>query len=80
MTSFVAAVIQSELLGIGMAKVFCIQSKQMRVRRCQSIEEQPFKAPMKINFLMGLIIFPVFLIILLIPAGIWLMGSLKFFQ
>ena len=36
MTSFVAAVIQSEQLGVSMAKVLRIQSDQMRVKRRQT--------------------------------------------
>jgi tight adherence protein C len=47
MTSFVAAVIQSEQLGVSMAKVLRIQSDQMRVRRRQHAEEEAHKAPLK---------------------------------
>jgi len=47
MTSFVAAVIQSEQLGVSMAKVLRIQSDQMRIRRRQLAEEQAHKAPIK---------------------------------
>ena len=36
MTSFVAAVIQSELLGVSMSKVLRIQADQMRIRRRQA--------------------------------------------
>jgi len=39
MTSFVAAVIQSEQLGVSMAKVLRIQSEQMRMKRRQRAEE-----------------------------------------
>jgi tight adherence protein C len=80
MTSFVAAVIQSEMLGVSMAKVLRIQSDQMRVRRRQYAEEQAHKAPIKMIFPMGLLIFPALLIILLTPAGLRLWGSLKYFQ
>jgi tight adherence protein C len=38
LTSFVAAVIQSEMLGVSMAKVLRIQSDQMRVKRRQHAE------------------------------------------
>ncbi len=68
MTSFVAAVIQSEQLGVSMAKVLRIQSEQMRMKRRQRAEEEAHKAPVKMIFPMGLLIFPSILIILLTPA------------
>ena len=46
MTSFVAAVIQSEQLGVSLAKVLRIQSDQMRVKRRQRAEEEAHKAPL----------------------------------
>jgi len=80
MTSFVAAVIQSEMLGVSMAKVLRIQSDQMRIKRRQHAEEEAHKAPIKMIFPMGLLIFPSLMIILLTPAGFRLWGSLKYFQ
>jgi tight adherence protein C len=79
LTSFVAAVIQSEMLGVSMAKVLRIQSDQMRVKRRQHAEEEAHKAPIKMIFPMGLFIFPALLIVLLTPAGLRLYGSLKYF-
>ncbi len=79
MTSFVAAVIQSEMLGVSMAKILRIQSDQMRVKRRQRAEEEAHKAPIKMIFPMGLFIFPALLIVLLTPAGLRLYGSLKYF-
>ncbi|MFN2147797.1 MAG: type II secretion system F family protein, partial [Anaerolineales bacterium] len=58
LTSFVAAVIQSEQLGVSMAKVLRIQSDQMRVRRRQMAEEEAHRAPIKMIFPIGLLIFP----------------------
>jgi len=75
MTSFVAAVIQSEQLGVSMAKVLRIQSDQMRVRRRQMAEEEAHRAPIKMVFPIGLLIFPSLLIILLGPAAMLLMRS-----
>jgi tight adherence protein C len=80
MTSFVAAVVQSEMLGVSMAKVLRIQSDQMRVRRRQYAEEQAHKAPIKMIFPMGLLIFPSLMIVLLTPAFLRLAGALKYFQ
>lgn len=75
MTSFVAAVIQSELLGVSLAKVLRIQADQMRVRRRQLAEEEAHKAPLKMLIPMGLLIFPSLLIVLLTPAALKLMRS-----
>src|ERR1044071_9598557 len=76
MTSFVAAIIQSEQLGVSMAKVSPIQSDQMRVKRRQYAEEEAHKAPIKMIIPMALLIFPSIMIIILTPAAIQIMGSL----
>ncbi|MGD8555565.1 MAG: type II secretion system F family protein, partial [Anaerolineales bacterium] len=75
MTSFVAAVVQSEQLGVSMAKVLKVQSTQMRVRRRQLAEEEAHRAPVKMVFPIGLLIFPSLMIILLGPAIMQLLGS-----
>jgi tight adherence protein C len=72
MTSFVAAIIQSEVLGVSLAKVLRIQSDQMRVRRRQVAEEKAHQAPVKMILPLAFLIFPSILIILLTPAGIQL--------
>ena len=58
MTSFVAAVIQSEQLGVSMAKVLRIQADQMRMRRRQYAEELAHQAPVKMLLPMIGFIFP----------------------
>lgn len=75
MTSFVAAVIQSEQLGVSMAKVLRIQSDQMRVKRRQRAEEEAHKAPVKMLIPMAMIIFPSLMITLMAPAALRLMHS-----
>jgi tight adherence protein C len=75
MTSFVAAVIQSEQLGVSMAKVLRIQADQMRTRRKQIAEEEAHKAPIKMLIPMALLIFPSLMIVLLTPAALRLMKS-----
>jgi tight adherence protein C len=75
MTSFVAAIIQSEQLGVSMAKVLRIQSDQMRLKRRQRAEEEAHKAPIKMLIPMALLIFPSIMIIILTPAVMQIMGS-----
>jgi tight adherence protein C len=74
MTSFVAAIIQSEMLGVSLAKVLRIQSDQMRLKRRQLAEEEAHKAPIKMLLPMGLLIFPSIMIILMVPAVFQIMG------
>jgi len=76
MTSFVAAIIQSEQLGVSMAKVLRIQSDQMRLKRRQRAEEEAHKAPIKMIIPMALLIFPSIMIIILTPAAIQIARSL----
>lgn len=68
MTSFVAAVIQSEQLGVSLAQVLRIQSEQMRIRRRQLAEEEAHKAPIKMLLPMAFFIFPALCIVLMTPA------------
>ncbi len=75
MTSFVAAVIQSEQLGVSMAKVLRIQSDQMRIKRRQLAEEEAHKAPIKMLIPMALLIFPSICIVLMTPALLMLLRS-----
>ncbi len=76
LTSFVAAIIQSEQLGVSMAKVLRIQSDQMRVKRRQRAEEEAHKAPIKMIIPLALLVFPSIMIIILTPAVIQIMTSL----
>jgi tight adherence protein C len=75
MTSFIAAVVQSEQLGVSMAKVLRIQSDQMRVRRRQRAEEKARQAPVKMLFPLVFLIFPSIFIVLLGPAVLQLMST-----
>jgi len=76
MTSFVAAIIQSEQLGVSMAKILRIQSDQMRVKRRQYAEELAHKAPVKMVLPMAFLIFPTIMIIVLTPAALQIMTSM----
>jgi tight adherence protein C len=75
MTSFVAAVIQSEELGVSMAQVLRIQADQMRIRRRQIAEEKAHSAPIKMLLPMGIFIFPSICIVLMTPAFLILIKS-----
>jgi tight adherence protein C len=74
-STFVAAVIQADQLGVSMSKVLRIQSDQMRLRRRQRAEEKAHQAPIKMLFPMAFLIFPALFIVLLGPAVIVLMES-----
>lgn len=74
-TSFVAAVLQADQLGVGIGKVLRIQSEQMRIKRRQRAEEKAQQAPVKMIFPMVFLIFPSIFIILLGPAAFTVMRS-----
>ncbi len=70
MNASLAAVIQSDQLGVSIAKVLRVQSEQMRVLRRQRAEEEAHRAPVKMTFPLIFLIFPAMLIVILGPAGI----------
>lgn len=74
-TSFLAAVLQADQLGVGIGKVLRIQSEQMRVRRRQRAEEKAQQAPVKMMFPMVFLIFPSIFVVLLGPAGFQLLRN-----
>jgi tight adherence protein C len=75
MTSFVAAVIQADQLGVSMGKVLRIQSDQMRIKRRQRAEKKAHEAPVKMLIPMVFLIFPSIYVVLLGPAALILMNS-----
>jgi len=68
LTSFVAAIIQADQLGVSIARVLRIQSEQMRIRRRQRAEELAQQAPIKMMIPLTFLIFPSILVVLLGPA------------
>jgi tight adherence protein C len=68
-SSFVAAILQAEHLGVSIGKVLRIQSEQMRLRRRQRAEEKAHQAPVKMLFPLVFLIFPSMFIVLLGPAA-----------
>ncbi len=77
LTSFVAAVIQSQILGVSLSKVLRIQSDQMRMKRRQHAEELAHQAPVKMIIPMTFLTFPTIMLILMIPAGFQVYGIMK---
>lgn len=77
-TSFIAALIQADTLGISIAKVLRIQSEQMRIKRRQRAEEKAQQAPIKMLIPMTFLIFPTILIVILGPAILILKDSSLF--
>jgi tight adherence protein C len=75
--SFVQAVIQSEQLGSGIAKILRMQSDEIRQKRVMRAQEQGARAALKMLLPMVGCIFPTLWIILLGPAGLL---ALKLFR
>jgi tight adherence protein C len=73
--SFIQALIQSEQLGVGIAKVLRIQSEEMRRKRRQKAEEQAAQASLKMLFPMIGCIFPTLFIVLMGPAVLLVFGQ-----
>jgi tight adherence protein C len=71
-STFVAAIIQADQLGVSIAKVLRIQSDQMRVKRRQRAQEKAQQAPVKMVIPLVLLVFPSIWIVLLGPAAIQL--------
>jgi tight adherence protein C len=74
-TSFVAALVQAEQLGVSISKILRIQSDQMRVKRRQRAQEKAQQAPVKMMIPMVLLIFPSIWISLMGPSVIMLLES-----
>ena len=74
-TSFVAALIQAEQLGVSIARILRIQSDQMRVKRRQRAQEKAHQAPVKMIVPMVFLIFPSLWIVLLGPSVVILLEA-----
>ncbi len=74
-TTFVAAIVQAEQLGVSIAKVLRIQSEQVRIKRRQRAEELARKAPLKMMFPLVFLIFPAIWIVLMGPAALIVKNS-----
>jgi tight adherence protein C len=68
LSNFVAAMIQADQLGIGVAEVLRSQSEELRIKRRQRAEEKARKAPIKMLFPLIFLMFPSLFIVILGPA------------
>ena len=65
---FISSLVQADQLGVSIAQILRVQSRQMRVRRRQRAEEKAQKAPIKMLFPMVFLIFPAMYVVILGPA------------
>jgi tight adherence protein C len=73
---FIAAVVQSDRLGVSMSKTLLVQSENMRERRRQTIKEEALKAPIKMLFPLVMFIFPALFVVVLVPILLGLVKNL----
>jgi tight adherence protein C len=75
--TFVAAIVQSSELGISVGDVLREQAREMRLRRRQRAEEKAHKLPVKILFPLLTCLLPAMFVIVLGPAIINIVHTLK---
>lgn len=77
LTTFIAVLIQSNMLGMSIAQVLHTQADQMRLKRRQMAEEQAHSATVKIVLVLVLFIFPAMFIVILGPVVPQMLESLQ---
>jgi len=77
LTAFVTALLQADQLGVPIKSVLDTQADRLRVERKQRIQAQAAKAPIKIMLPTVAFIFPVIFIILLGPAAMSMISTLR---
>lgn len=75
LSSFLAALVQADQLGVSIGNVLRVQARQMRHSRRQRAEETAMKAPIKMLFPLVFFIFPSLFIVLLGPAVIQMLET-----
>jgi tight adherence protein C len=76
LSSFVAAIVQADQLGMSLAPVMRAQADEVRTRRRQLAEEQAMKAPIKMLFPIVFCILPSTVLIMLGPAVVAMFGQI----
>jgi len=74
-SNFVGSIIMAEQLGISIGNVMRLQSRDVRQKRRQRVEEQAMKAPVKMLLPLVFFVFPAIFIVLLGPAIIQIMRA-----
>ena len=72
LTTFAAASIQADQLGVSIGKILRVQADQMRVKRRQRAQEKAGQAPVKMVVPLVFLIFPSIWIVLMGPSVIFL--------
>ncbi len=76
LTTFIAALIQTDRLGTGLARTLRVQAEQLRTERFQRAEAQALEAPVKMLIPLVLFFFPTIWIILMAPLAFqWIWGG-----
>jgi tight adherence protein C len=75
--AFVRSVVQADQLGISLGRILRVQAADSRLRRQAAAEEQAMKAPIKMLFPTAFFIFPAMFLVILGPALINLLHTLK---
>ncbi|GAB3769817.1 tight adherence protein C [Nocardioides ginsengisegetis] len=75
--TFCMAMVQADSLGIPVAKVLRVQSKEMRVKRRQRAEEKAQQVPVKIMIPLVLFILPSLFTVIGGPAALHIMDAIK---
>ncbi len=68
--TFVAAIVQADQLGIGIAQVLRVQGDSMRVKRRQRAEESAAKVPVKMLIPLVLFILPALMVVVMGPVAL----------
>ncbi len=77
-TSFIAAIIQADQLGVSISRILGIQSEQMRMKRRQRAEKLAHEAPIKMLIPMVFFMLPTIYIVILgpmVPKLMTMMGG-----
>jgi tight adherence protein C len=75
--ALVTAILQAEQTGMGIAQVLRTQADHLRTQRRQRAEEAAMKAPLKMLFPLVFFIFPALFVVVLGPAVLQLLRTMR---